>query len=221
MAVDGVRASLGDRVQPTSVVTVDGVRLPIDPELITWLVYKPPGVVSTMDDPHGRPTVVDLVPSEPVTKPVGRLDLHSEGLLLMTNDGDLALAATHPRYGIEKTYSVLVSSRVTDDELRSIRDGVELDDGAARPVRVNVAASHGDRTLVDIVMTEGRKREVRRMFEAIGLSVDRLGRTSIGPISDRSLRPGECRALTLAETRSLFAAAGFDRAGPSGDESNA
>lgn len=221
MAIDGVRANVGDRVERTSVVTVDGVRLPIDPEMTTWLVYKPPGVVSTMEDPQGRPTVVDLVPSEPVTKPVGRLDLHSEGLLLMTNDGDLALAVTHPRYGIEKTYSVLVSSRVTEDEVRMLRTGVELDDGRARPVRVNVAASHGDRTLVDIVMTEGRKREVRRMFEAIGLSVDRLIRTSIGSVSDRSLRPGEYRALTLDETRGLFEAAGFDRADQPGDETGA
>jgi len=107
-------------------VVVDGVVLPLDPELRTWLIYKPQGVISTMDDPQQRPTVRSLVPAEPITKPVGRLDLHSEGLMLMTNDGDLALRVTHPRYGIEKTYNVLVDGSITANQLARLSEGTML-----------------------------------------------------------------------------------------------
>jgi pseudouridine synthase len=186
---------------------IDGIRLPVDPDLVTWLVYKPPGVVSTMDDPQGRPTVASLVPSEPVTKPVGRLDLHSEGLLLMTNDGDLALAVTHPRYGVPKTYQALVPSRVITRDLHQLVKGVDLDDGMASAVSARVVTAQGTRTIVEVVMTEGRKREVRRMLEAVGLSVVSLVRTAIGDISDRTLSPGAYRALTLDEIRSLYRSA--------------
>jgi len=186
------------------VVAVDGVRLPLDPDLVTWLVYKPPGVVSTMDDPQDRPTVTSLVPQVPVTKPVGRLDLHSEGLLLMTNDGDLALVVTHPRYGIPKTYQALVAGRVSNNQINELTSGIELDDGVAAAVSARVVAAQGDQSMVEIVMAEGRKREIRRMLDAVELSVQRLVRTAIGPIADRTLKPGAYRALTFDEIMALY-----------------
>jgi 23S rRNA pseudouridine2605 synthase len=203
--VDGVTASVGDRIDPDAVdVRIDGVHLPLGPDLITWLVYKPPGVVSTMDDPQGRPTVTSLVPAEPVTRPVGRLDLHSEGLLLMTNDGDLALVVAHPRYGVPKTYHVLVPAAVSESRLAPLTQGIELDDGPARAVSARVANSLGDRTIVELVLNEGRKREIRRMFEALSLPIDRLVRTAIGPVADRTLAPGSHRPLTADEIQALF-----------------
>ena len=204
VAVDGRPASIGQKVDVTSEVTIDGVRLPTNPELVAYLVYKPVGVVTTMDDPQGRPTVVDLVPPTPVTKPVGRLDIHSEGLLIMTNDGYLADVCLHPRHQVPKTYHVLTSERVRDSDLRPLVEGVELDDGPARATAARVVDTTGDRTIVELVLTEGRKREVRRMCAAIGVGVDRLVRTAIGPVSDRTLAPGAWRPLTIAERRSLL-----------------
>ena len=205
MTVDGKKASLGDRIDPaTSTVLIDGVRLPLDPEQRTWLVYKPPGVVSTMEDTHGRPVVISLVPAEPITKPVGRLDLHSEGLMLLTNDGDLALRVTHPRYGIEKVYHVMTTSVALQKHCTLFVTGVNLDDGPAKAKSARVVNSHGGRSVVELVMTEGRKREVRYMFEAVGLQVDRLVRVSIAGISDRTLSAGSYRALTVEEIRSIY-----------------
>jgi len=185
-------------------VAIDGVRLPLDPDLVTWLVYKPPGVISTMDDPQDRPTVTSLVPEDPVTKPVGRLDLHSEGLLLMTNDGDLALVVTHPRYGVPKTYQALVSGSVANAQINELTSGVELEDGVAAAVSARVIDSQGGQSLVEIVMTEGRKREIRRMLDAVDLEVKRLVRTAIGPIVDRTLKPGAYRPLSFDEIMDLY-----------------
>lgn len=206
--MNGEKAKIGDRVDPaTAIVELDGVRVPIDPEHRTWLVYKPVGVVTTMHDPQGRPTVADLVPPDPVTKPVGRLDLHSEGLLLMTNDGDLANLVTHPRYGIEKVYQIMVPASVSSSEIAALLDGVDLDDGPARAVRARIVSAHKDRSIVEVVMTEGRKREVRRLCEAVGLPVDRLVRTSIAGLADRTLSPGSYRTVTVDEIRSIYAKA--------------
>ena len=188
-------------------VRIDGIRLPLDPDLVTWLVYKPTGVVTTMDDPQGRKTIRSLVPDEPVTKPVGRLDQDSEGLILMTNDGDFAQVVAHPSHGVTKTYQVLVPAGVSKSQLSALTTGVELDDGPARAERASVTARHGDRTIVEIVMVEGRTREVRRMFSAVGLEVDRLVRTAIGPLSDPQLAPGTYRRLDVSEIRALHEAA--------------
>ena len=188
----------------TAIVTIDGVPVPLNPDLVTWLVYKPVGMVSTMDDPQGRPVVTELVPPEPVTKPVGRLDLHSEGLMLLTNDGDLALYVTHPRYGIEKTYQALMVEPVNVRHCKALTDGIELEDGTATAKSARIVSAHGGRALVEIVMTEGRKREIRRMFDTLGLTIERLVRVSIGGISDRSLASGTCRSLTSDETRSIY-----------------
>jgi len=204
--VNGDTASIGLRIDAaTDIVAVDGVVLPLDPDLATWLLYKPAGVVSTMDDPQDRPTVRSLVPSEPVTNPVGRLDLHSEGLMLMTNDGDLALRVTHPRYGIEKVYHVMVEGPVSSSDLGRLAEGVELEDGFARAKRARVVDASRGRTLVELTMTEGRKRELRRMFSAIGIDVQSLVRTSIAGIVDRTLEPGDHRAVTVEEIRNIYA----------------
>ncbi len=207
VTVDGRVARLGDRADPEQAqVEIDGVPVPVAPERVTYLLYKPVGVVSTAADPEGRPTVVDLVPDTPRVFPVGRLDLDSEGLILLTNDGELAQRVTHPRYGVTKTYTVLVEGRVTPQELRRLTDGVELDDGPARAVRAKILDRRTDRSLVELVMGEGRNREVRRMMETVGHPVLTLARVAIGPIRDRSLRPGRWRRLTVDEVADLYAA---------------
>ena len=185
---------------------IDGVPLPIAPDLAYYAVYKPVGTVSTADDPQGRPTVVNLVPEGPRVYPAGRLDADSEGLMVLTNDGDLTLRLTHPRFGVHKTYVVLVKGIVEPGTLRRLTSGVELDDGPAAAVSARILDRSGDTSLVEVTMSEGRKRIVRRMFDALGHPVQRLVRTSIGPLRDASLSPGHCRRLTIEEIRALYQA---------------
>jgi 23S rRNA pseudouridine2605 synthase len=186
---------------------VDGIPLPVKPDQIYVLLNKPVGVVSTADDPQGRPTVVGLVGLDERVYPVGRLDVDSEGLLVLTNDGALTALVTHPRHGVTKTYLALVSGHPNEATLRTLTTGVELDDGPASAASARQIDRHGDESLVELVMTEGRKREVRRMFEAVGHPVKRLVRTAVGPLSDRTLKPGEWRHLTIDEIRALYGAA--------------
>jgi len=208
VTVNGSAASLGQRLDPAvDLVEIDGVPLPIKPDLVYYLLAKPPGVVSTSEDTHGRSTVVDLVPLEPRVFPVGRLDADSEGLLLLTNDGDLALRLTHPRYRVAKTYVALVEGDAGDRDARRLIEGVPLEDGIARASAARILDRSAGRTLVEVVMTEGRKREVRRMFDEVGHHVVRLMRTAIGPLSDKKLRPGDWRHLSVQEVRSLYEAA--------------
>jgi len=185
-------------------VEVDGVPVSASPDLVYYLLNKPAGVVTTADDTHGRPTVVRLVPDAPRVFPVGRLDADTEGLLLLTNDGDLAHRLTHPSFGIEKEYLAEVDGDPSPADVRRLRRGVELDDGMTAPARVSAVAPRALR----ITIHEGRNRQVRRMCEAIGHPVLRLVRTRIGPIVDRTLAPGEWRTLSAAEIRELQAAAG-------------
>lgn len=208
VTVNGAPAHLGQKVEVDSaVVEVDGVHLPIRPGLVYYLVNKPAGVVSTASDPQGRPTVVDLVPSEPRVYPVGRLDIDSEGLLLLTNDGDLTNLLTHPRHGVTKSYSVLVDGEPSQAEVKQLEMGVELDDGPARASTARLLDTAKGRARLEVVMGEGRKREVRRMCEAIGYPVARLFRTAIGPLRDTHLKSGAVRPLGVEEVRSLYAAA--------------
>lgn len=209
VAVSGRVAVLGDRVDPESErVEVDGVPIPVAPGLVTYLLNKPAGVVSTAADPHGRQTVVDLVPPEPRVWPVGRLDADSEGLLLVSNDGELTHRVTHPSFGITKTYLALLEGSLGAAAVRRLVEGVELDDGPARAVSARVVDRSGSRTLVELVMEEGRNREVRRMAEAVGHPVVRLVRTAIGPLHDPRLKPGGWRRLDPAEVAALYRAAG-------------
>ena len=159
--------------------------------------------MTTASDPHGRPTVVDLVPSEPRVFPVGRLDLDTAGLLLLTNDGELAHRIAHPSHGVEKEYLAEVEGGpVSAGALRRLREGVELADGRTAPARVG-QPSPG---VLRITLHEGRNRQVRRMCEAVGHPVRRLVRTRIGPLRDPSLRPGQWRPLTPAEVAALVSA---------------
>jgi pseudouridine synthase len=211
VAVDGRTIGLGDRVDVSiQLLTIDGVPIPLHPDLETHIVYKPVGVVSTASDPQGRPVVVDLVPSRHRLYPVGRLDSDSEGLILLTNDGELANRVTHPRYGITKKYVAVVAGHPTAAEIRRLTTGVELSDGPARALSARILSDREDETMVEMTMGEGRNREIRRMFEAIGHEVIRLVRTAIGPISDQSLRPGESRLLSIEEVSRLLASGKAD-----------
>jgi 23S rRNA pseudouridine2605 synthase len=202
--VNGEVATLGRRVDPeTDVVEVDGAQIGVRPGLVHYLLHKPAGVITTADDPQGRPVVVDLVPPEPRVFPVGRLDADSEGLLLLTNDGDLTHRLTHPSFGVDKEYLVEVDGEPSRGALARLRDGVDLEDGRTAPAKV----AQLDGRLLRITIHEGRNRQVRRMCEAVGHPVVRLVRTRIGPITDRSLKPGEWRALTQDEVRALERAA--------------
>ncbi len=183
---------------------MDGIPLPVRPDLVHYLLFKPPGVVSTASDPQGRPTVVDLVPAETRVYPVGRLDAESEGLIILTNDGELAEQVTHPRHRVTKTYVARVTGVPSAAALRRLVEGVELDDGPARAAEARLLDSLSAEALVEVVMGEGRKRQVRRMFDALGHPVQALVRTAIGPIRDQSLRPGKWRRLSVAEVRSLY-----------------
>jgi 23S rRNA pseudouridine2605 synthase len=204
VTVNGEVAILGRRVDPDNdKIVVDGVPLSVRPGLVYYLLNKPPGVVTTAADPQRRPTVVGLVPDEPRVFPVGRLDADTEGLLLLTNDGDLAHRLTHPRYGVDKEYLVEVDGTPSARALRDLRDGVDLDDGRTAPARVTLLPPNALR----IVIHEGRNRQVRRMCAAIGNPVQRLIRVRIGPIAERSLPPGSWRELSSDEVRALERAA--------------
>jgi 23S rRNA pseudouridine2605 synthase len=205
VTVNGEVAELGRRVDPdVDEVAVDGVRIGVRPGTVWYLLNKPTGVVTTADDPQGRPTVVSMVPDEPRVFPVGRLDLDTEGLLLLTNDGDLTHRLTHPSFGVEKEYLAEVQGEPSRGALRTLRSGVELDDGLTAPAKASlVAAGASGTSQVRITIHEGRNRQVRRMAEAVGHPVVRLVRTRIGPLTDPDLPPGEWRELTTDEVRAL------------------
>jgi 23S rRNA pseudouridine2605 synthase len=204
VTLNGTVATLGDRADPVEdEVRVDGLEVNLDPNVKYHAFHKPPGVVTTMRDPQGRPDIRGFLPEGPRVFPVGRLDRDTEGLLLLTNDGDLANALTHPRFGVEKEYLAEVEGVPTPKHLGQLRRGVELEDGPARAESARVAGRSGDRGAVRLVMTEGRKREVRRLLAAVGLPVTRLVRVRVGPIRLGGLSPGERRELTHDEVVAL------------------
>jgi 23S rRNA pseudouridine2605 synthase len=205
--IDGRTAELGDRVDAArDRVEVDGVRVPLDPELRYYALNKPRGVVTTARDPHRRPDIRSFLPSGERVFPVGRLDRDTEGILLLTNDGELANRLMHPRYGVEKEYLAEVDGQLGERVLARLVRGVRLDDGVARARSARTVAASGGRIAVRIVMTEGRKREVRRMFAALDLSVRRLVRIRVGPVRLDRLGPGEVRELEPDEVRRLWEA---------------
>jgi 23S rRNA pseudouridine2605 synthase len=211
--VNGEVATLGRRVDPEhDRVTVDGVTLPVRPGLVYYLLNKPAKVVTTAHDPQGRATVVDLVPDEPRVFPVGRLDWDTEGLLLLTNDGELAHGLTHPSRGVPKTYLAEVAGVPGKAALRRLRDGVDLEDGRTAPARARLTQTTPTGAALEVVIHEGRNRQVRRMCEAVGHPVRRLVRTRFGPLRDHSLAPGEWRPLKSAEIQALYAAVGAQSA---------
>lgn len=213
VTVNGQRAELGRRIDPqTDEVEVDGALVAVAEGLVHYLLNKPAGVVSTASDPQGRATVVSLVPASPRVYPVGRLDVDSEGLIVVTNDGPLTHRLTHPRFGVEKEYVAEVSGRPAPGALRSLRKGVMLEDGLTAPARVSMLGP----TMLRITIHEGRNRQVRRMCDAVGHPVVRLIRTRIGPVVDRTLGPGQWRHLEPGEVRSLAEVAGDQGRGGGG-----
>jgi 23S rRNA pseudouridine2605 synthase len=204
VTVNDERADLGRRVDVTrDVVALDGVALAVLPGLVHYALHKPAGVVTTAHDPERRPTVVELVPDDPRVFPVGRLDAATEGLLVLTNDGDLAHRLSHPSFGVDKEYVVETDGAPSAGALRRLRRGVALDDGMTAPATVGVIAPG----VLRIVVHEGRNRQVRRMCDAVGYPVQRLVRTRIGPLTLGRLRPGAWRILDAGEVRALASAA--------------
>ncbi len=200
VTVDGEVAILGRRVEPdVAEVAVDGVPVSVRPGLVYYLLNKPRGAVVTASDPQGRPTALDLVPRQPRVFSVGRLDADTEGLIVFTNDGDLAHRLAHPSFGIDKEYLVEVTGIPTAGQVRQLRTGVMLEDGITAPARASMADPH----TLKLTIHEGRNRQVRRMLAAVGHHVVRLVRVRIGPVADRSLAPGEWRPLRAEEVRSL------------------
>lgn len=199
VTVNGVVASIGDRARPGDDVRLDGHQVVSEREHVTYLLHKPTGVVSAVRDDRGRRTVIDLLPPEPGLHPVGRLDLDSEGLLLVTTDGDLTLRLTHPRYGHEKEYRLWCREGTVDGgALRQLVNGVALDDGSARAR----SARPVDGGCV-LVLGEGRKRQARRMLAAVGYRVTRLLRTRVDGLRLGDLPPGSYRRLTADEVERL------------------
>jgi 23S rRNA pseudouridine2605 synthase len=196
----------GRRVDPeTDVIRVDGSRIP-PPRRHRYLVLnKPRGVVSTMDDPEGRRTLADLVPDRHGRLfHVGRLDTDTEGLIILTNDGNFAHRLAHPSFEVPKTYLAEVNGVVGRDVLARLRSGITLEDGPVRPVAVKLVSTTGDRSLVKITLQEGRNHVVRRTMEAVGHPVRRLSRTGIGPVRLGTLKTGEFRELTRDELGGLL-----------------
>ena len=208
--VNGRVVALGDRVDPEhDDVRVDGSRISVDPALRYLALHKPHGVTTTMRDAHAARDLRGFLPKGPRVFPVGRLDRDTEGLLLLTNDGELAHRLAHPRHGVEKEYLAEVDGAPSARQLGRLRRGVELEDGVARAVEARAAGRSGARGAVRLVLREGRKREVRRMLDAVGLPVRRLVRTRVGPVGLGGLRSGELRELTPAEVRALYRVAGL------------
>jgi 23S rRNA pseudouridine2605 synthase len=200
-----VVTELGTKVDPSrEEIRLDGLPLPRS-KPVYYAVNKPPGVVSTNRDPSGRPRVVDLVPAPGGLRlfTIGRLDLSSEGLILVTNDGELANLLAHPRYGVKKTYRVQVAGRPTQEVLARLRRGVRLAGGLARVDQVRMKSRQKESTILEMVLREGRNREIRRVLARVGHKVLRLARIAVGPVRLGSLPPGACRKLTSKELQAL------------------
>ncbi|MFT5223494.1 MAG: 23S rRNA pseudouridine2605 synthase [Glaciecola sp.] len=202
VTVNGEVATLGMKVLPTADIRVDYERVSVDTGHVYIMLNKPQGVLTTADDPEGRPTVMDLVNLDKRLFPVGRLDMDTEGLLLMTNDGELAHQLMHPSFEVPRTYLVLTPP-VRKIALARLRDGAELEDGFAKPKEVRIVNQNGAECLVEVVMTEGRKREVRRLFAACEITLLRLARVAYGGVELGELRQGKWRFLTPHEVGTL------------------
>lgn len=206
VAVNGVTVTeLGTKADPEQDrITLDGKPLQVQRHKLYILLYKPAGYMTTLKDPEGRPIVTDLLKGiKERVFPVGRLDYNTEGLLLLTNDGEWANRLAHPRHEVEKEYLVRIQGSVSEEQLRRLATGVELDDGKTAPARARLVRPSGNSSWIAITIHEGRYRQVRRMCEAVGLSVVRLKRKRYGPLDLDDLRPGEYRSLTASEVELL------------------
>jgi 23S rRNA pseudouridine2605 synthase len=210
--VNGITASVGDKVNPKSdKITVSGKRIAVDSELLYVMLHKPRGFITTMNDERDRRCVAQLVSD--IGKriyPVGRLDRESEGLLLLTNDGELANAITHPKKHVPKTYRVTVRPGITEQQITALSTGVVIDGRVTAPSEVHIIEKQEGRVVLSITIYEGRNRQIRKMCEALSLEVARLKRTQIGPVKLGMLPQGKYRMLTDDEVRKLKIAAGID-----------
>ena len=204
--VNGEPGELSTQVGSSDMVEVDGRRVSAQ-RLAYVLLHKPAGVVTTARDPHGRPTVVDLVEHSVRVVPVGRLDADTTGVLLLTNDGQLAHRLAHPRYGVEKVYEAEVEGQPNEDALRALKEGVELDDGRTAPAAARLLATAASASVLELTLHEGRKHQVKRMCEAVGHPVRRLHRSRYAGLALGDLSPGGWRELTRDEVASLRNAA--------------
>jgi len=201
----------GMRVDPaTAIVHVNGKRIPTAPGNIVLVMNKPRGVVTTMNDEQGRPCVGDLIADRPERLfYIGRLDADTEGLLLLTNDGELANRVGHPSHGVDKTYVATVSGTVTPQALRRLKDGVELDDGPMKVDSVRIIQQAKDRAMVELVIHEGRNRIIRRLMDEVGYPVIDLVRTRIGPLHLGNLKAGQIKELQGSDLHALYTAVGL------------
>lgn len=210
ITVNGHRAVLGQRIDPgNDEVQVEGARVPLGTHLIYYLFNKPLDVVTTAADTEGRQTVFDYVELPQRVWTVGRLDMDSEGALLLTNDGELTHRLTHPRFGVSKVYLAYARGTVGGRALKALAGGVRLDDGPTGIARVRLVERFPGGSLIEIDLKEGRNRQVRRMFDAVGHPVKRLVRTAVGPVTLGHLKPGAVRRLSPEEARSLYRACGL------------
>jgi 23S rRNA pseudouridine2605 synthase len=200
VTVNGEPGQLNTFVDATDRVEVDGREI-AKQRLVHLLLHKPPGVVTTADDPQGRPTVVELVPNEPRVVPVGRLDVDTTGALLLTNDGQLSHRLAHPRYSVEKTYVAEVEGEPSDETLERLEAGIELDDGRTAPAKARRLGPHA----IELTIHEGRNRQVKRMFDAAGHLVTRLHRSGYAGLTLEGLEPGQWRELEPSEVERLRA----------------
>lgn len=205
--VDGrVVTQPGTQADPdTQEIKVDGKPIGKPEGHQYWMVHKPPGVVCTASDPEGRPIVLDILPTDAGERlyPVGRLDMYSEGLVLLTNDGELALQLTHPRYQVPKYYRVWVEGKPSPEAIAHLRQGVNIEGGLSAPAQVHMKTSDGHMSKLRMVLSEGRKREIRQMCRAVGHPVKRLVRVGLGSLRLGDLAPGQSRRLTPRELEDL------------------
>ena len=217
VTVNGQPATIGQAVSEGDEVRLDGRPVQCGPQAsVYYVLNKPAGVISSAKDECGRKSVLDLVPARERVYPVGRLDADSEGLILLTNDGELAHRLTHPRYQVPKQYEVRVVGQVAPASLQRLLEGIELEDGMARMAQAQVLATDKGSTLLRVSLTEGKKREIRRLFQALGHPVLGLRRVAIGPLRLGRLRTGQWRALSPGEAANLARQVGLIREGGRG-----
>jgi pseudouridine synthase len=205
ITINGRLAILGDKVNPeTDTVVVDKKIINPQPQkLVYYALYKPKYVLSTNSDDHGRQTILKYVPKSPRVYPVGRLDFESTGLIILTNDGDLALKMTHPRYHLPKTYLLTILGKVPVNKIAQLEKGIRLEDGLTAPATAEVLPSKLDQTIIKLTVYQGKKRQIRRMCAAIHVHLIDLHRISIGPIEIGNLAPGIYRELSPKELNSI------------------